>query len=258
MKTWTPDASEHFESWLGRVRLSVAGDPSINPDDVAQDLRAHVHAELETLEEPVTVTALDRVLDGLGNPAQWTDAASPAAPASKAAWMQRSVVDAITASQKALAGDWGMPIMIAAVTLFSLPVFDDGGAFVLACMYFIARSHVTHAPQTLTGRRKWLIYLPLAIGAGLLAGLVLAFPVLLTTGTFRGTRVFGNFWQMQFQLLWSVGAWWVVVGFLTAREPKRVQSALRPFADGFAPTHGRLLMMIGAALLITSTVMLLA
>ena len=38
MKTWTPDASEYFESWLGRVRLSVAGDPRVDADDVAADL----------------------------------------------------------------------------------------------------------------------------------------------------------------------------------------------------------------------------
>ena len=78
MKTWTPDASTHFEAWLGRARLSVACDPTVDADDIAQDLRAHVHAELEAVPEPVTVGALERVLDSLGNPTQWSDSTKPA------------------------------------------------------------------------------------------------------------------------------------------------------------------------------------
>lgn len=251
MKTWTPDASAHFESWLGRVRHSVAGDPAVDADDIAQDLRAHVHAELEALPEPVTIGALDRVLDGLGNPAQWTDAARPARAARGGAWRHISVTAAVTESQKALAGDWGMPILLALLTLAALPVIDEGGVFVLAVTYFIARSQVVYAPHRMEGRQRWLAYLPLAIGGGLLAGAVLAFPVLVSDGAFRvrgGTA----------KVLWAVGAWWMILGFLMAREPKRVQAALRPFADRFEPTHGRFLMMLGAALLITATVILMA
>ena len=44
----------------------------MDPEDVAQDLRAHVHAELQEVPEPVTVGALERVLDSLGTPAQWS------------------------------------------------------------------------------------------------------------------------------------------------------------------------------------------
>jgi hypothetical protein len=254
MKNWTPDASQHFESWLGRVKRSVAGDPGINPDDVAQDLRAHVHAELETMPEPVTVGTLDQVLQGLGNPAQWTE--SPAAPGLRAK-LHDDVGAVIADCQKALAGDWGLPVLIALLTLFSLPVIDDGGAFVLGLMYFIARAQIVHAPNRLAGNQKYLVYFPLAIGAGLLAGVVLAFPLLMSIGTFRGPRTLG-YWTSQYQLLWSMGAWWVILGFVARREVKRVQQALRPFAGWFEATHATFLMFLGGAFLILSTVMLMS
>ena len=80
MKSWTPDASEYFEAWLGRVRTSVATDPTLDAEDIAQDLRAHVHAELAASPEPVTKGQLERVLDSLGSPTQWSDAVKPPRP----------------------------------------------------------------------------------------------------------------------------------------------------------------------------------
>ena len=250
MKNWTPEASQHFDSWLGRVKRSVAGDPGINPEDVAQDLRAHVHAELASMPEPVTVGALDQVLQGLGNPAQWTDGTAPASPGLRAR-LHDDMGAVLSDCQKALAGDWGLPVLIALLTLFSLPVIDDGGAFVVALMYFIARAQIVHAPNRLAGNQKYLVYFPLAIGSGLLTGAVLAFPMLLAGGGFRGIGP-------QYQLLWSMGAWWIILGFVASREAKRVQSALRPFAGWFEATHAKFLMFLGAALLILSTVMLIS
>jgi hypothetical protein len=247
MKTWTPDASEHFESWLGRVRLSVAGDPSLNADDITQDLRAHVHAELEAAPEPVTRGALERVLDSLGNPTQWNDTL-PHPDESTNAWFQRRVTDVVTVWQQKLAGDWGSPILLAVLTVVAIPTFDTIGVPLLLFAYFAARSQVVYAPQQVVGRKRWLVYLPLAIGTGVFAGLVLAFPIM-----FDGPQG-GN----PFELVWALGGWWVVVGLLAAREPRRVRAALRPFADGFDATHGHLLSLIGAALFIASSVVLIA
>lgn len=256
MKNWTPDAARHLEIWLGRVKRSVAGDPTVNPDDVAQDLRAHVYAELESQPEPVTIGELDRVLAGLGNPAQWTDA--PAGPAGVRARLNVNVGEAITGWQKALAGEWGLPVLLAGLTLFAIPSFDDGGAFVIAIAYAIARAQVVHAPHRLAGRQKWLVYFPLAIGAGLLAGIVLAFPLLLSGGLFFGGPRGIALWHVQYQVLWMLGAWWTILGYVAAREPKRVQAALRPFADGFEPAHAKFLSALGVSFLIVATVMLMS
>jgi len=247
MKTWNPDASEYFESWLGRARLSVAGDPRVDANDVAEDLRAHVHAELAASNEPVTVGALERVLDTLGNPAQWSNDNAPAAPQpkrSKGDWVQRNVLDVLADFQRQLGGDLGMPVVLLVLTVLGLPLFDDGfGLLLMALAFFIARAYVVHAPDKVAGRKRWAYYLPLAIGIGVIAGLVLAFPIVLQ-GRSAGL---GS--------VWMLGAWWVIVGFIAGREPRRVQAVLRPFADGFEPSHGRMLMLLGVAFLIASSLM---
>ena len=90
-----------------------------------------------------------------------------------------------------------------------------------------------------------MVYFPLAIGAGVLAGLVLGFPL-----TFWG----GN--PNPFETLWVLGLWWVLIGILAAREPARIRSALKPFADAFDASHGRMLSLVGGAFLIAATVIL--
>jgi hypothetical protein len=144
----------------------------------------------------------------------------------------------------------GLPVLLLVLTVFSIFTFDWIGAPLLLFAYFVARSHVTYAPHQVVGRKKLMVYFPLAIGAGVLAGLVLGFPL-----TFRGRSPgFSN----QFETLWILGSWWVLVGILAAREPRRVRSALKPFADGFDVSHGRMLSLIGGAFLIASSVILLS
>lgn len=247
MKSWTPDASEHFEAWLGTVKRTVASDPTLDPDGITQDLRAHVHAELESAPEPVTLGALDRVLDSLGNPTQWGDTLRQPKESRSAAWFQRNVTDVVTEWQKRLAGDGGMPVLLLVLTLVAIPTFSHVGILLLGFAYFVARAQVTYAPAAVTGRKKWMIYLPLAIGSGVLAGLVLGFPLMLQAGEMRA-----------FEAMWALGCWWVLVGILAAREPKVVRAAMKPFADTFDASYARMLSLIGAALLIASTVILLS
>lgn len=243
MKTWTPDASQHFETWLGRVRSSVARDPSLNADDIAQDLRAHVHAELEAATEPVTVGALEQVLASLGTPPQWGDTVKDVRPTVR---FYEGTSDKFSEWQELLAGEWGLPVLLFVLTLVAIPTFDTIGLPLLAISYLVARSKAVYAPKDLVGAKKWIVYLPLAVGSGVLAGLVLGFPIVI--GNING----------RFETLWILGFWWIIVGLLTAREPKHVQGALQPFASGFDASHGRMLSLIGAAFVVAGTVMLMS
>ncbi len=245
MKTWTPDASEHFETWLGRVRTSVSGDPTVDPDDVAQDLRAHVHAELQEGPEPVTVGALERVLDSLGTPAQWSVTTKEQPKERLHVRLERDVLAGIRDIQKRLASDWGSPLLLGIITLAGMLTLYDGGIIFLLLAYFVARSQVTYAPETVVGRKRWPVYTPLAIGAGALTALLLFFPLILDRGRY-----------FQAGDLWVLGLWWMFVGFVAAREVKRVRSLLKPFADGFDRTHARMLMLLGVALMIAATLAL--
>jgi hypothetical protein len=246
MKTWTPDASNHFEAWLGRARLSVAGDPSLDADDIAQDLRAHVHAELEGVPEPVTVGALERVLDSLGNPTQWSDSVTQA-PDVSGDWFQRNVTGVVTEWQQKLAGDWGLPVLLLVITLLAIPTFDWVGTPLLLVAYFVARSYVTYGAKPVTGKKRLMVYFPLAIGAGVLAGLVLGFPLTLWAGN-----------PNSFETLWVLGVWWTLIGILAMRDPGRIRSAMKPFAESFDASHGRMLSLLGGAFLIAASVMLLS
>ncbi len=135
-----------------------------------------------------------------------------------------------------------MPVVLLVLTVLGLPLFDDGfGLVLLALAFFVARAYVVHAPERIAGRTKWAYYLPLAIGTGVLTGLVLAFPLVLQ-GRSAGL-----------ESVWMLGAWWVIVGFVAGREPRRVRAVLLPFADGFAASHGRMLMLLGMAFLIASS-----
>ena len=250
MKSWTPDASQHFESWLGGVRRSVAGDPSVDPEDVAQDLRAHVHAELEAAPEPVTMGELERVLVSLGTPAQWNGVAKEAP---KERWYlrtERNVMTTIRSAQQRIAAGWGMPLLLGVLTAVGLIGFYDGGIVLVGLAYFFARSIVTYAPESLAGRQRWFVYAPLALGAASLTAVVLNFPLMLELEPRRPLHDTG-FSSASMGIL---GLWWIFVGFVAAREVKRVRTLLKPFADGFDTSHARVLMLVGAAFVIAAAI----
>src|SRR6185436_1212512 len=168
-----------------------------------------------------------------------------------AASFSRNLGDVVAEWQRRLGADWGLPVALFAMTLVAIQTFNTPiGVPLLVFAYVLARAHVTHSPDRITGRKRWLAFCPLAIGSGVLTGLVLGFPL-----TFRGVRAS---YADQFETLWVLGSWWVLVGILASREPRRVRSALKPFADTFDASHGRMLSLIGAAFLIASSVVLLS
>lgn len=253
MKSWTPDASQHFETWLGRVRSSVAGDPTVDAEDVTQDLRAHVHAELEAAPEPVTVGDVDRVLASLGTPSQWSVTTKDAPKERFHIRFERNVMAAVSEVQQRVATtDVGMPVLVSILSLVGLFTLNDGfGLVCLAVAYFVARSMVTYAPEKVVGRKRWLVYAPLAIGAATATALVLCFPMILEIGATREPHS-----SFSLGTVWALGLWWMCVGFVAGREVKRVRTALKPFAEGFDRSHARMLMLIGAAFAIWATVAL--
>jgi hypothetical protein len=98
-----------------------------------------------------------------------------------------------------------------------------------------------------TGKKRLMVYFPLAIGAGVLAGLVLGFPLTLWAGN-----------PNSFETLWVLGVWWTLIGILAMRDPGRIRSAMKPFAESFDASHGRMLSLLGGAFLIAASVMLLS
>jgi hypothetical protein len=234
MKHWMPDASERLESYKGRVRVAVAGNPTVNADEVLQDIQAHIDAELGAGSGTVTLGALEGVLESLGSPSQWEDAAADTSADADGVFEQARRFGAKW--QTRLAGEWGAPVLLALVTLIGLFTLDSIGVLLLAFAYFMGRGVLRHASPPLTGSRRLMALAPVALISALIVGMAVATPILIS-GRKQTTST-----------LLALGSWWVLLGFAASREPARVRAGLYPLADWFEPTHGRLLIFIGAGL----------
>ncbi|MEZ5318081.1 MAG: hypothetical protein R2752_11825 [Vicinamibacterales bacterium] len=230
---WTPEAEQRFESYKGRVRRAVAGNPTVDPDDVVQDIQAHVDAELGAASGPVTLGALEQVLETLGSPTQWDDgqAGTDREPLGiRARRLLRQM-------QAGLAGDWGLPVLLVVLTVVSLFLMRSVGLVLLALAYLTARSLLTRSTVPLGADQRKVILVPIAVVAALIVGVAVATPLLIM-GRPRTVPA-----------MTGLGVWWILLGLAASREPKRVRAALFPLADWFEPSHGRLLMLFGASLL---------
>jgi hypothetical protein len=219
--------------------MAVAGNPGVDADDVLQDIQAHVQAELGASGEPITVGALDRVLDGLGSPAQWDAVDAPSSASSTASfrdWVRRST----TLWHQRLSGDWGGPVLLAVLTAIALNSFGTVGLPLLALCYIIGRGMLVRRTD-LTGPPRWLAAAPVVAASALLIGAVVMFPILIGGS---GRRV----------PLMPLGFWWILLGYAVAREPRPVRAALYPLAEWFEPTHGRLLAALGVAMVVLGIV----
>ena len=71
MKTLSKTAELHLNSYLRHVRKYLQASESVDAIEVERDILEHVESELEQAEDPVSLSEMNRVLKGLGNPSQW-------------------------------------------------------------------------------------------------------------------------------------------------------------------------------------------
>jgi hypothetical protein len=238
MTTWLPDASERFESYKRRVRVAVAGNPAVDPDEVLQDIQAHVDAELGASPGPVTLNALESVLQQLGSPTSWDADTTTGRRGEPSPGLGEQLRRFSARWETRLAGDWGSPFLLLIVTLAGLITIRFGGVILLALAYFMGRGLIRHTTPPLEGGRRTMALIPVGLGAAFMVGLAVMTPLLIMG---RGPMSEG---------LTGLGAWWTLLGFAASREAPRVRAALYPFADWFEATHARLLMFIGVAVLV--------
>jgi hypothetical protein len=71
MNYLTPEATHRLDAYLTEVRAALAGCPTVDPDEIEQDICAHIAAEFPPGRGPVSALDMDRVLAQLGRPDQW-------------------------------------------------------------------------------------------------------------------------------------------------------------------------------------------
>jgi len=235
--TLSNEARQHLDRYLDEMRASMGPSES---NEIEQDIRDHIDAELGERPSPISADDLDAVLSRLGSPRQWVLAAD--------AGPSRAMPIPIGRS----AEDWLAYASIALLLLgFALPFF-------LPVSWLIARWALARLEQRAEplGARRWLLYPPLAvisIGIALLA-LFWPFGAFAELGTITAQRV-GAVGSDRFPpvltlavAFGSLGVYWIILGAASALGERAVRFLFHPFADGCRRRHAWQLSCTGAVL----------
>ena len=276
----TAGAGRHLDEYLGEMRASLAGCPSVSVEDVERDVTEHIDKSLSEAPTPVDLAALRTVLELLGSPSQWI-------PEEELSWRRRVLLAlgrGRLTLRRALSRLWSGPedyrlayLSIAALVL--APSLLTTGpdmlwtTLLVALSFILARASLAAAAETpgVLGAQRWLVYpvlilvyLPLA--AGLLFWTLWAPVVAVVAGPILGTPG----WNEQFAwgtqagyALWlivsyvfAVGTalWWTLLGTICWRWPVLVRNTFHPFAAGFSRRYGLYLGIVGLLLLVAALV----
>lgn len=232
--TFTTEARQHLENYLAQMRTSLGeGDA----DDVEQDIRDHIEAELAERPSPVSADDLDAVLARLGDPQEWLLAAD--APA-------------VTVPHGTRMDDW---LAYAAIALllagFVLPFFIPVSW--LAARWALARLEQRGEDA---GTSRWLLYPPLAFVSIALVLLALFWP-------------FGMFGELGAMLskqraaiaavaIGGLGVYWAIAGALAAIDERVVRFLFHPFARSFRRRHAWWLSAAGVVVAIAAAAVFVA
>lgn len=234
MIDFTPDAKRKFDEYLQRMRVSLRGTRSVEPDEVEQNVVEHVELALAGAPVPVGAERLSAVLEQLGPPERWL-------PEEERPWWRR-VMDRV----KTGPDDWRLAYASFALTMLTVLLLPVGVGFLLLVPAFLlSRAYVelmSERGETL-GARRWLVLPPIAMVMVLVCALALLGPVgmmgavieeldLSELGFQFSTRA-EHHWVFLGCLTVAAGAWWIVLAGIWAL-------LMRPFRAAFAPLTSRL------------------
>ncbi|MFO0807717.1 MAG: hypothetical protein U0746_03765 [Gemmataceae bacterium] len=178
---FTPEAAARFKEYLAHARTALAGCEELSPDEVEQDIRAHVAAEFPPGSGWVRLDQLESVLARLGRPEQWVSDGGPPAWRRGMNWVRarpaavRRGVHSVAAQLRNGPDDWRLAYLTFGLFIVGVIVFPLA-VVLLPASYLLARAAVSLARErgTSLGSQRWLVYTPLVIvSAPLLVGLVL-------------------------------------------------------------------------------------
>ena len=235
--TLSNEARQHLDRYLEEMRASMGHSDS---DEIEQDIRDHIEAELGDRPHPISADDLDSVLSRLGSPRQWVLAADTGPS------------QAVPIPLGTSAEDWLAYASIALLLLgFALP-------FLIPVSWLLARWALARLELRgeHLGTRRWLLYPPLAvISIGLLLlALFWPFGAFAELGTIAAQKL-GAVGSDRFPpfvalavAFGSLGAYWVILGAASALGERAVRFLFHPFADGFRRRHAWRLSVAGAIL----------
>lgn len=234
----TDTARQRFDSYLSRLRSSLRGARSVEPDDVEQSVREHIEFALAGTPAPVGAEHLGVVLDRLGPPERWIPEEE------RPIWKQ--MFDRLRSGPE----DWRLAYIAFGMLVLTFILMPIGGILLLIPAFLLSRAYVAFVTEKgePIGARKWLIYPAIVMLMLFVVGTIVIAPAAgITAFLIEEQHLYRDDVRLQAAAgLAAFGAWFMAAAALLALLLRPLQAFFRPVLDGFRRKHFAILAGVGA------------
>jgi hypothetical protein len=265
----TPEAAARFAEYLAHARTALDGCAELSPDEVEDDIRAHIAAEFPAGTGWVRLDQLEAVLARLGTPEQWVSDAGRSSWRRSVDWVKtgpgavrRRVRDAASKLRHG-PDDWRLAYLTFGTLLLGAIIFPLL-VVLLPVSYILGRAAVSLARERNVplGPQRWLVYPPLVVvSLPLLIGLLVwPIPIAVEAGedvwrAYRGDiqewlglpRDFSEVLVYTYFIAGAMSLWGTVVGLVFWSFPRLPANLFTPFFSNGGRRFGQLLALLGGA-----------
>ncbi len=258
MIDFTPDAKRKYDEYLQRMRMSLRGSRSVEPDEVEQNVVEHVELALANAPAPIGPERLDTVLEQLGPPERWLP------DDDRPIW--RKAMDRVIAGPE----DWRLAWASLGLLLLAIITMPIGGVMLLIPAFVLSRAYVALMEERgeTMGARKWLVLPPIVLLMLALCGFALlgpatAFGALLSEIGLRDLGFdYSTRWERGLLFLgclsMATGAYWIVLSGVFAMLMRPFRALFAPLTAGLKRGHALVLTIAGAVLSAIGAVLVFA
>jgi len=242
-----PDnARKHLDNYLQQVRTCLKDCPTVDADEVEQNIKEHIESELQDSSEPVSFAALDDILKRLGSPQQWLP--------EEISWWRKIILRLRTGPE-----DWRLAYISFALLVVGFIILPSSIVLIPAS-FIVARAALSEvADSSELKAQKCLIYPSLIVSCSVIAfilffgGMVLGAclaEVLWDLTWIREVAYMGTVTFAASITVTITALSWIILGAVFCKWPGLVRSIFKPFADWFNRKHAIILTCVGFALLV--------
>ena len=238
---YSANARRTADDYLQAVRDRLRASESVDAEEVLDELRGHMEKELATLNQPVSETDVNKVLERLGPPEQVVSDEDML-------WWRKMILRLRRGPE-----DWRLAYLSVGDLLLA--------PFGVIASFLLSRAAVSLAGEPDPPAKKWLIYPSLIIVYSLIGFLVLSWPAF-ALGGLAGELNHGHGSLLYKQPLFGrdglgtiiaalacgglgLSIWWSVLWAVGRRRLSLVRTLLAPFAERWTGrTFGKLILVV--------------
>ena len=229
---YNANAKRIVDDYLHAVRDRLRASESVDAEEVLDELRGHMEKELAELNQPVSESDVNQVLNRLGPPEQVVGEEDMS-------WWRKMILHLRRGPE-----DWRLAYL-------SIGALIIGGPPGLVASFMLSRAAVSFEDQLNPPAKKWLIYPSLIIVYSLIGFLALLWPAfvlfeLLVEFGFGKEPLLHHDARVIAVLAGGalgLSVWWSPLWGVGRRRPSRVRALLKPFAEQWTGrTFGKLVL----------------